>query len=81
VLSRYVEPGYAVDLLAEGVGGLRYLLEERVREVDDLVRALQDVCRGGSVLDPTVVEALLVRVRMLRRARPARAGAVGPRVA
>lgn len=59
VLSQYVEPQYAVDLFAEGVGGLGYLLKERVRDVDELVRALQDVSRGGSALDPKVVEALL----------------------
>ena len=43
------------------MAGLGYLLKERVREVDELVRALRDVCRGGSALDPQVVEALLVR--------------------
>jgi DNA-binding NarL/FixJ family response regulator len=59
VLSQYVEPQYARDLFADGVAGLGYLLKERVRDVDELVRALQEVCRGGSVLDPTVVEALL----------------------
>jgi len=59
VLSQYVEPQYAVDLFADGVGGLGYLLKERVRDVDELVRALQDVCRGGSALDAKVVEALL----------------------
>ncbi len=59
VLSQYVEPHYAVDLFADGVGGLGYLLKERVRDVDELVRALQDVCRGGSALDAKVVEALL----------------------
>jgi DNA-binding NarL/FixJ family response regulator len=59
VLSQYVEPDYAVDLFADGVAGLGYLLKERVRDVDELVRALQEVCRGGSALDPKVVEALL----------------------
>src|SRR5207248_7125024 len=59
VLSQYVEPQYAAELFADGVAGLGYLLKERVRDVDELVRALQDVCRGGSALDPKVVEALL----------------------
>ena len=59
VLSQYVEPQYAADLFADGVGGLGYLLKERVRDVNELVRALQEVCRGGSVLDPKVVEALV----------------------
>ncbi|WP_414690422.1 response regulator transcription factor [Nocardioides sp.] len=61
VLSQYVEEDYAFDLLSDGVEGLGYLLKERVTEVDELVRALHDVARGGSALDPKVVEGLLAR--------------------
>jgi DNA-binding NarL/FixJ family response regulator len=61
VLSQYVEPEYAYELLADGVAGLGYLLKERISQVDEIVRALQDVCRGGSALDPKVVEGLLAR--------------------
>ena len=61
MLSQYVEEDYAFDLLADGVEGLGYLLKERVSEVDELVRALHDVARGGSALDPKVVEGLLAR--------------------
>jgi DNA-binding NarL/FixJ family response regulator len=61
VLSQHVEEDYAFELLADGVAGLGYLLKERVSQVDDLVRALQDVSRGGSALDPKVVEALMDR--------------------
>jgi DNA-binding NarL/FixJ family response regulator len=61
VLSQYVEDDYALELLADGVEGIGYLLKERVSEVDELVRALQEVARGGSALDPKVVEALLAR--------------------
>jgi len=61
VLSQYVEPDYAFDLLANGVEGLGYLLKERIGEVEELVRALQEVARGGSALDPKVVEGLLQR--------------------
>jgi DNA-binding NarL/FixJ family response regulator len=61
VLSQYVEEDYAVDLLSDGVEGLGYLLKERVTEVEELVRALHDVARGGSALDPKVVEGLLAR--------------------
>jgi DNA-binding NarL/FixJ family response regulator len=61
VLSQYVEEHYAFDLLKDGVSGLGYLLKERVSEVDQLVRALEDVARGGSALDPKVVEGLLQR--------------------
>ncbi|HET6652956.1 MAG TPA: response regulator transcription factor [Nocardioides sp.] len=61
VLSQYVEAEYAFDLLADGVEGLGYLLKERVSELDELVRALNEVARGGSALDPKVVEGLLTR--------------------
>jgi DNA-binding NarL/FixJ family response regulator len=61
VLSQYVEDDYAFELLADGVEGLGYLLKERVSDLDELVRALHDVARGGSALDPKVVEGLLSR--------------------
>jgi DNA-binding NarL/FixJ family response regulator len=61
VLSQYVEEDYAFELLADGVEGLGYLLKERVSDLDELVRALHEVARGGSVLDPKVVEGLLAR--------------------
>jgi DNA-binding NarL/FixJ family response regulator len=61
VLSQYVEEQYALELLSDGVEGRGYLLKERVTQVDDLVRALHDVARGGSALDPKVVEGLLRR--------------------
>src|SRR3954452_18024578 len=61
VLSQYVEEQYAFDLLSDGVAGLGYLLKERVTEVDELVRALHEVTRGGSALDPKVVEGLMAR--------------------
>jgi len=61
VLSQYVEEDYAFELLEDGVAGLGYLLKERVSQVDELVRALHDVSRGGSALDPKVVEGLMAR--------------------
>jgi len=61
VLSQHVEEDYAFELLADGVTGLGYLLKERVSDLDELVRALHEVARGGSVLDPKVVEGLLSR--------------------
>jgi DNA-binding NarL/FixJ family response regulator len=61
VLSQYVEEEYAFELLSDGVAGLGYLLKERVSQLDEVVRALHDVSHGGSALDPTVVEGLLVR--------------------
>jgi DNA-binding NarL/FixJ family response regulator len=61
VLSQYVEDDYAYELLQDGVAGLGYLLKERIAQVDDLVRALQDVCRGGSALDRWSWRGLLER--------------------
>jgi DNA-binding NarL/FixJ family response regulator len=63
VLSQYVEEDYVFELLADGVAGLGYLLKERVTDLGELVRALREVARGGSVLDPVVVEALVARRR------------------
>jgi DNA-binding NarL/FixJ family response regulator len=61
VLSQYVEEDYALALLSDGVAGLGYLLKERVSDIDELVRALEDVAHGGSALDPKVVEGLMTR--------------------
>jgi DNA-binding NarL/FixJ family response regulator len=61
VLSQYEEESYVFSLLEDGVEGLGYLLKERISDVDELVRALQEVARGGSALDPKVVQRLLKR--------------------
>jgi len=61
VLSQFAEEDYAYDLLKDGAAGLGYLLKERVADIDELVRALTEVTKGGSVLDPKVVEALVAR--------------------
>jgi DNA-binding NarL/FixJ family response regulator len=63
VLSQYAEPADVLELLSGGVAGLGYLLKERVARLDELVAALEAVCRGGSALDPHVVEALVARRR------------------
>lgn len=61
VLSAYVEESYALELFKNGTAGLAYLLKDRVGELDELVRALQEVCAGGSVIDGRVVDALVQR--------------------
>jgi DNA-binding NarL/FixJ family response regulator len=61
VLSQYAEEDYAYELLKEGAAGLGYLLKERVADLEEVVRALNEVAKGGSVLDPRVVEALVAR--------------------
>jgi len=59
VLSHYTAPGYAVALLEHGSAGRAYLLKERVASVDELARAVRTVARGGSVIDPVVVDELV----------------------
>ena len=59
VLSQFADEEYAYELLRDGAAGLGYLLKERVRDLEELVRALHEVARGGSVLDPKVVEGLV----------------------
>jgi DNA-binding NarL/FixJ family response regulator len=59
VLSQFVEPSYALDLLADGSARRAYLLKERVSEIDDLIDAIRAVAGGGSWIDPRVVEALV----------------------
>jgi DNA-binding NarL/FixJ family response regulator len=55
VLSQYVEPGYAAELLADGHGGVGYLLKERVGDTREFVDAVRRVAAGGAALDPEVV--------------------------
>jgi DNA-binding NarL/FixJ family response regulator len=59
VLSQFAEEEYAYELLKDGAAGLGYLLKERVSDLDEVVRALNEVSKGGSVLDPKVVETLV----------------------
>jgi DNA-binding NarL/FixJ family response regulator len=59
VLSQYVEPGYALDLLDHGSDRRAYLLKERVAEAEQLTRAIREVATGGSVIDAKVVESLV----------------------
>jgi DNA-binding NarL/FixJ family response regulator len=63
VLSQYVEPAYAMELLAESAEGVGYLLKDRVSDVDEFVSAVRRVGEGGSALDPTVVSQLVGRRR------------------
>ncbi len=59
VLSQYIEPDYALQLLEAGTRGRAYLLKERVADPDELAAAIHRVHEGGSVIDPQVVDALI----------------------
>ena len=63
VLSQYVEPHHAIQLLEGGTNGVGYLLKDRVADVDEVVEAVRRVAGGGSVLDPEVVAPLVSRRR------------------
>src|SRR4029079_15826314 len=59
VLSQFVDPAYALALLERGSEGRAYLLKERVSDAGQIVHAVEEVARGGSVIDPMWVEALV----------------------
>ncbi len=63
VLSQYVRPSYAMELLADDASGIGYLLKDRVSDVNELSDAVHRVGQGGSVLDPSVVAQLVGRRR------------------
>jgi DNA-binding NarL/FixJ family response regulator len=74
VLSQYVEPLYARELLSDQRGGVGYLLKDRVMDVGEFVESLRRVAGGGTIMDPEVVSQLLAG-----RARDALLGRLTPR--
>jgi DNA-binding NarL/FixJ family response regulator len=61
VLSQYVEQLYARELLADGSGGIGYLLKDRVFDPDGFVDAVRRVASGGTAMDPDVVAKLFAK--------------------
>jgi adenylate cyclase len=59
ILSQFDDPDYAIALLSEGAAGYAYLLKDRIAESDQLAQAVRAVATGGSLLDPSIVDALL----------------------
>ena len=73
VLSQYVEPLYARELLSSRSGGVGYLLKDRVMDVAQFVEAVRRVASGGTVMDPEVVSQLVIgreRDDAMRRLTP-----------
>ena len=64
VLSAYVEPHYAMQLVESGAAGTVYLLKERVADPGELADAVRRVAAGGVVIDPGVVAQLVGRRRV-----------------
>jgi serine/threonine-protein kinase PknK len=58
ILSAHVEVEHAMTLLASGSRS-GYLLKTRVTDIDEFLETLERVCRGGSVVDPSLVQELV----------------------
>jgi len=63
VLSQYVEPAYAMELIEAYPERIGYLLKDRVFDVATVVDALRRIMEGETVIDPTIVSKLLGRRR------------------
>jgi DNA-binding NarL/FixJ family response regulator len=64
ILSQHLETRYALELVGEGAKGVGYLLKDRVGDLSLFTAAVRRVARGGSALDPEVVERLVSRPRI-----------------
>jgi DNA-binding NarL/FixJ family response regulator len=63
VLSQYVEEDYASELLAGDLGGVAYVLKDRVTDVGQFIETIERIANGGTAIDPEVVSQLLARTR------------------
>ena len=63
VLSAHVEVEHAMDLLASGQRS-GYLLKSRVTDVDEFIQTLERIVKGGSVVDPALVQELVAARRV-----------------
>ncbi len=70
VLSQHVEQLYARELLADGAGGIGYLLKDRVFNADQFIDAVRRVAAGGTAMDPEVIANLLTRQAPLAALTP-----------
>jgi DNA-binding NarL/FixJ family response regulator len=68
LVSQYDDPFYATSFFESGAERRAFLLKERVREADDLGRAVHEVAAGGSTVDPRLVDTMLSVQR--RRGNP-----------
>ena len=63
LLSQYIETRTALDLLGDTVGGVGYLLKDRVTAIDEFLAALRRVAGGGTAIDTQVVRRVIHRAR------------------
>jgi DNA-binding NarL/FixJ family response regulator len=69
LLSHFADPQYGIALLDQGSDGRAYLLKERIQYRGQLVSAIKTVAQGGSMIDPKVVEALIVESHRSERSQ------------
>jgi DNA-binding NarL/FixJ family response regulator len=62
VLSAHAEVDHAMELLASG-RGIGYLLKSRISDVVEFIETLERIARGGSVVDPALVQELVTARR------------------
>jgi DNA-binding NarL/FixJ family response regulator len=63
VLSQFVEPHYALQLIDNAEKGAGYLLKDRVGNIEELADAVRQIATGRLIIDPAVVSQLLNRSR------------------
>jgi len=61
VLSQYLEDRYPLELVGDRAAGVGYLLKERVGDLNLFADSVGRVARGGSALDPEVVQRMVGR--------------------
>ena len=59
IISAYDDPEYVLELLKDGASGKAYLLKTSIDDIDELIRAVEIVAIGGTVLDPAIVQRLV----------------------
>ena len=58
IISHYDDTEYIVELLKDGPEGKAYLMKTSVDDIDQLIRAVEAVADGQTVLDPLIVQRL-----------------------
>jgi DNA-binding NarL/FixJ family response regulator len=63
VLSQFVEPHYALQLIDNAEQRAGYLLKDRVGNIEELADAVRQIAAGRLIIDPALVSQLLNRSR------------------
>ena len=58
VISAYDDLGFVADLMRNGVGGKAYLLKHSISDIAELMRIVEAVCQGQTVLDSGIIHKM-----------------------